>query len=232
MSFKTGQMDLSDMIFTPVDFQKAREYLFPVIERVDSSWITKPRGPLAKFWDSNSPYATCSLIDTASVLSLFQRRISTRSAPLFCEKVKGILHPESEKVFIENLNEFQVGYALAHGVSPLDVDPQVPKELLLPLTGHRRTRTPDFAVHLSDERVFFEATVLHIQILDDWDKGVNDITTALKDHLRKKQKDLTIQIQFPLPFRGDAVQMAKRLCRRIDASPPGGREIFPEGGEV
>src|SRR5437660_169844 len=122
MSFKTGQMDLSDAIFTPLDFQKAREYLFPVINKVDSSWTTEPKGPLAKYWDSNSPYATCFLIDTASVLSLFQRRISSRSAPLFYEKVRGILRPESEKVFIENLNEFQVGFALAYGVSPLDVD--------------------------------------------------------------------------------------------------------------
>src|SRR2546421_9712389 len=98
MSFKTGQMDLSDMIFTPVDFQKAREYLFPLIDKVDSSWLTMPKGPLAKFWDSDSPNDTCFLIDTASVLSLFQRRISPRTAPLFYEKVKGILQPESEKV--------------------------------------------------------------------------------------------------------------------------------------
>lgn len=232
MSFKTGQMDLAGMIFTPLDFEQARKYLFPVIEKVNRSWIEKPKGPLAKFWDSDSPHATCYLIDTASVLNLFQRRISPRSAPLFYEKVEGILYPKSEKVFIENLNEFQVGYALAHGVSPLDMDPVVPEELLLPLTHHQRPRTPDFAVHLSGERIFFEATVLHIQILDDWDKGVNDITTALQEHLRKKRINLAIQIQFPLPFRGDAVQMAKRLCRRVDASPSEGREVFPDRGEV
>src|SRR5207253_7649560 len=137
---------------------------------------------------------------TAYVLKLFQRRITSRSAPLFYEKVKGILCSESEKVLIENLNEFQVGYALVQGVNPLDVDPLVPEEFLLPLTNHRRPRTPDFAVQLSEERVFFEATVLHIQILDDWDKSVNDITMALKNHLKKRGKDLTIHIQFPLPF--------------------------------
>ena len=141
MSFKTGHMDLTGMIFTPVDLQEARKYLFPLIEKVDSSWITKPKGPLAKFWDSNSPHATCYLIDTASVLSLFQRRISPRSAPLFYEKVKGILQPKAEKDFTENLTEFQVGFALAQGVSPLDVDPLVPEEFLLPLTHHRRPRT-------------------------------------------------------------------------------------------
>ena len=70
MSFKTGHMDLSNMIFTQGDLQKAREYLFPLIEKVDSSWLTKPKGPLAKFWNSDSPYATCFLIAIASVLGI------------------------------------------------------------------------------------------------------------------------------------------------------------------
>ncbi len=54
---------------------------------------------------------------------------------------------------------------------------------------------------------------------------------ALKDHLRKQQKDLTVHIQFPLPFPGITDQMIKHLFRRIDAS-ASGREIFSSGGEI
>ena len=145
--------------------------------------------------------------------------------------MEGILEPNSQKEFIENLTEFQVGFVLAQYVSPLDVDPLVPDEFLLPLTHHQQPKTSDFAVHLPDTKVFFEVTVLHVQILTNWDKGVDDITMALKDHLRKQQKDLTVHIQFPLPFPGTTDQMIKHLFRRIDAS-ASGREIFSSGGEI
>src|SRR5947209_2841745 len=112
MSFKTGHMDLSDTIFTADDLQKAHDYLLSVVMKADSSWTIKPKGPLGKYWDSDSPYAACFLIDTAFVLKLFERRISPRSAPIFLPKVKGILRPNSEKEFIENLTEFQVGFLL------------------------------------------------------------------------------------------------------------------------
>lgn len=231
MSFKTGHVDLSDTIFSADDLAKARVYLSSLITKVDSSWTKKPKGPLGEYWNSDSPYAACFLIDTAFVLNLFERRISPRSAPIFLPKVEGILEPNSQKEFIENLTEFQVGFVLAQYVSPLDVDPLVPDEFLLPLTHHQRPKTPDFAVQLPDSKVFFEVTVLHVQILDDWDKGVDDITIALKDHLRKQQKDLTVHIQFPLPFPRITNQMIKHLLRRIDAS-ASGREIFSSGGEI
>lgn len=231
MSFKTGQVDLSDTIFTVDDLQKARSYLSSVIAKVDSSWTIKPKGLLGKYWDSDSPYAACFLIDTAFVLNLFERRISPRSAPIFLPKVRGIIHPNSEKEFIENLTEFQVGFVFAQYASPLDVDPLVPEEFLLPLTGHQRSKTPDFAVQLPDDKAFFEVTVLHVQILDDWDKGVNDLTITLQHHLRRQHKNLTVHIEFPLPFPGNAEQMTKRLLRRIDAS-ASGREILSGGGEL
>jgi len=231
MSFKTGHVDLSHTIFTVDDLQKAHDYLLQVILQVDSSWIIKSKGPLGKYWDSDSPYAACFLIDTAFVLNRFERRISPRSAPIFLPKVKGILRPNSEKEFIENLTEFQVGFVLTQYVSPLDVDPLVPEEFLLPLTSHRRPKTPDFAVQLPDDKVFFEVTVLHVQILEDWDKGVDDMTVALQHHLRKQHKDLTVHLQFPLPFPGSTDQMTRRLLRRIDAS-VSGREIFSGGGEI
>ncbi len=231
MSFKTGHVDLSDTIFSADDLAKARVYLSSLITKVDSSWTKKPKGPLGEYWNSDSPYAACFLIDTAFVLNLFERRISPRSAPIFLPKVKGILEPNSQKEFIENLTEFQMGFVLAQYVSPLDVDPLVPDEFLLPLTHHQRPKTLDFAVQLPDTKVFFEVTVLHVQILDDWDKGIDDITIALKHHLCKQQKDLTVHIQFPLPFPRITNQMIKHLLRRIDAS-ASGREIFSSGGEI
>src|SRR5258706_10007155 len=117
MSFKTGHVDLSNTIFTVDDLQKARDYLSSVIEKIDSSWLKKPKGPLGKYWVSDSPYAACFLIDTSFILNLFERRISMRSASLFLPKVRGILQPKLEKEFIENLTEFQVGFVLTQYAS-------------------------------------------------------------------------------------------------------------------
>jgi hypothetical protein len=159
MPFLTNCPDLSHTIFTATDLQKAREYLSSVIARVNTSWLKKPKGPLGKHWNSNSPYSACFLIDVARVVYFFEQGITQRSVPLFPSKVNGILVPPSEREFIENLTEFQVASVLVQYIRPLDIDPMVPDEDLLSSSKGQRPKTPDFAFQLPDCKVFLDATV-------------------------------------------------------------------------
>ncbi len=179
MSFIASRPNLSNTIFREEDLRKAREYLSSVIERANGSWLKKRKGPMGEHWDNDGEYPACVLIDIAQVVHSFEHKITPRSTPLFPAKVKGLLQPRTEKEFIENLTELQVAFVLTQYASPLDVDPLVPEQYLLPLSNHRRPTTPDFSLRLPDGRVFLEVTVLHVEILDKWDKSILDLTTAL-----------------------------------------------------
>ncbi len=231
MSFITSRPDLSNTIFKEEDLRKAREYLSSVIERANASWLKKPKGRLGKYWDNDSEHAACVLIDIAQVLHSFEHKITPRSAPLFPAKVDGLLQSRTEKEFIENLTELQVAFVLTQYASPLDVDPMVPEQYLLPLSNHRQPTTPDFALRLLDGRVFLEVTVLHVEILDKWDKSILDLTTALKRHLRMQQRDLIVHMQVPLPFPGSVEQMTELLKKKFDEF-PSGRVAIGNHGEI
>src|SRR6266705_5416354 len=99
MSFLTKCPDLSNTIFTETDWEKAREYLSSVITRVNTSWLKKPKGSLGRYWNSDSTYSTCFLIDVAQIIHYFEHRITQRSIPLFPSKVNGILESPSEREF-------------------------------------------------------------------------------------------------------------------------------------
>ncbi len=229
MSFLTSHPDLSSTIFTEEDLRRAREYLTSVIERTNTSWLKKPKGLLGKYWDNDSEQAACVLIDIAQVLHSFEHKITTRSAPLFPAKAEGLLQPRTEKEFIENLTELQVAFVLTQYANPLDVDPLVPEQYLLPLSNHRRPTTPDFALRLLDGRVFLEVTVLHVEILDKWDKSLLDLTTALKRYVRVQQKDLIVDMQVPLPFPGSVEQITELLIKKFDEFPSGSVAIGKNG---
>ena len=229
MSFITSRPNLSNTIFREEDLRKAREYLPSVIERANGSWLKKRKGPMGEHWDNDSEHSACVLIDIAQVVHSFEHKITPRSTPLFPAKVEGLLQPRTEKEFIENLTELQVAFVLTQYASPLDVDPLVPEQYLLPLSNHRRPTTPDFSLRLPDGRVFLEVTVLHVEILDKWDKSILDLTTALKRHLRMQQKELVVNMQLPLPFPGNVEQLTKLLVKKFDKFPSGSIAIGSNG---
>ncbi len=204
--------------------QEAREYFSSLLARVDPS-LKKPQGVLGTYWESDSPVNACELINMAQMLRQLEQGVSSRSASIFLPKVEGIFKQLNEKTFLENLTELQIGSELAQRANQLEIDPLVPDEWLLPLTNHRRPQTPDFALHLLNEEIFFEATVLHTKILNDWDKSVDYIMNAMKSYLRKQHKNLIFQITFPLPFKGDPENMVKRLYYRLKNTDRG-RETF------
>lgn len=78
---------------------------------------------------------------------------------MFLPKVAGIFKQFHEKTFLENLTELQIGSELARRTNQLEIDPLVPDEWLLPLTNHRRPQTPDFALHVLNEKVFVTTQV-------------------------------------------------------------------------
>src|SRR5258708_5494950 len=231
MPFLTNSPDLSQTIFTETDLQNARKYLSSVIARVNTSWLKKPKGPLGKHWNSDSVYSTCFLIDIARVVYFFEQGITQRSVSLFPSKVNGILVPPSEREFIENLTEFQVASILVQHIPPLDIDPMVPDKDLLSSSNGKRPKTPDFAFQLSDCKVFLDATVLHIAALDTWDKCIDDLTSTLQKHLRKQQRNFSINITLPFPFFGDIRDLTRVLINKIDEQPSGDMYIG-SGGKI
>lgn len=231
MPFLTDCPDLSNTIFTDNDLQKARQYLYSVIARINLPWLKKPKGPLGKHWNIGNTYSACFLIDVAQVVHAFEHRITQRSLPLFPSKVNGILEPPSEREFVENLTEFQVAFGLTEYIRQLDVDPMVPAEDLLSSSKGQRPKTPDFSFQLPDCTVFLDATVLHIAALDEWDKCMDSLTSALQQHLRKQQRNVCINITLPFPFFGDICRVTRVLKSKIDEFPSGKMDIG-SGGKV
>ncbi len=226
MSFLTSQPDLSGTIYEDYNLQAVREYLVTVIKEIDPDWLDHPEGRLGVYWESSETYPTCYLIWCAEMFNIMSRKTTPSSWPKLQAKIKTLLSSHSEAQFIQNLAEFEVGCAFAERVSPLVLEPLVSED---ELSGSaERSKSPDFAFHLSSERIYLEVTVFYVGILEKWQKGVDDVLAILEKRLMKQQRSLLLRIQMPLT-EFNAQHIAEHAWRKIREADSGRMTVIDKG---
>jgi hypothetical protein len=226
MSFLTSYPDLSGTIYCEQDLQAIRKYLVTVIKEIDPGWLDSPEGHLGTYWVRDETYATCYLIWCAEMFDILSRKITPSSRPKLQTKIKALLHSHSEAQFIQNLAEFEVGCAFAERISPLMLEPLIQEDEISGTA--KRPKSPDFAFHLPNERIYLEVTVFYVGILDKWQKGVDDILTIIEKRLMKQQRSLLLRIQMPLADF-NAQQITEQTWRKIREADSGRMIVIDKG---
>lgn len=228
MTFLTSTPDLSGTIFAEDNLLGARKYLSTQLAQEYPAWLRKPRGPLGDYWRKDDAYAACTLIDFATTLFHVAQNITERSYPLLATKIReGLLNAKTEKQFLENYTEFQVASVIINFASPLALDPMVSAEDLL-RSGHRPP-TPDFAIRLPDGDVGLEVTVCYVDILDQWDKSVDLLSSKIEQALVfTHDRSLHVTIQLPLKHTLDD-NLITELQREIYVNEWGSFQICHRG---
>ena len=202
MSFLNSNIDLSattstNVAFTNEHLDLARAYLTSTIRKHEPSWLRRPTGPLSVYWKDSAVPAACYLIELSRILSGLEKRITKRSQVIYAHKLKGMLRARKQKRFDEIVTELQVASSLSERVSPIDLNPLVPEELL-----HSKAEppSPDLAVRLPDGDVLVEVTVLHFGLLLEWDRAVEQFTNDIWRLVKKRNGRRAIYLHLPLSF--------------------------------
>lgn len=194
MSFLDSQISLTKTVFSPSNYQFARQFLTSAITRHQPTWLREPTGPLRTYWLGNGLHQVCYLIDLARMLSKLQKNVTKKSKALLIEKFCGLLRAQPDKQFEELLTELQVASLLSERLSPLAFEPLVPEQLI----KGERSKSPDFAFRLPDTDVFVEVTVVRVGLLDKWDRRMTNLSAVLQGDMQKRQLSRAIKLVFPI----------------------------------
>lgn len=218
MSFLTSNPDLSSTIYSEIDLNGARHYLLDVINVVEPAWLNEPQGPLGSYWNKDDAYAACYLIWIAKMLVTVGSYISSDSTSKLANKFSELLHAKSEVQFLRTLAELEVAWALVTRVSPLILEPLAGDEDGRELSNIQRPlKSPDFAFDLPEQRVYTEVTFFSIGTLEKWQKGVDFITTTLRNRLLKKGRSVKLFVRLPLQ-EFDANRIIQQVWSKMNSS--------------
>jgi hypothetical protein len=220
MSFQTSQPDLSTTIFRDSDLQIARKFLQDWISREMPSWLNKPQGPFGEDWKRDDVQATCRLIDLAHMIDLVTSHATPQSIPILNKKVRENLlrRPSDIQQFYEALTELQVAFMLTSRVSPLTLEPDIPKQ----------SKAPDIAFQLPGGLVYLDVTVFRGGPLDKWEQSIDRIKRAIGKRIIKRKKALSLKIR--LPFENTNVdQIISQVLEKIDEDDTGEVAIGDKG---
>jgi len=209
----------------------AREYLTQTIKQHDPSWLAHPRGPLGALWLREDTYAICHLISIASLLSFLSQRITQPSLEILQAKITELLNSKSERQFDETLTELQVANRLSEYVSPLEFEPLVPKGETK--SKDKKPRSPDLGIRLPNGDVHLDATVFHLDALDQWDKSIQHVQNMIGNAVTKKGLLRSIELRFPLACKPSALdpKSLRNLVNQIVAKETG-VVVFPAAGRT
>jgi hypothetical protein len=227
MTFMASTPDLTGTIFTETDLTWARTYLWSLIPQVDSEWLNTPQGLFGDYWFRDDPYATCSLIELARMIDVVWEHIPSSAHARFKEKIKAILCPPAiPQQFSENLTELQMASTLVRLVGYLFLEPLVSRSEFS--TRGQQSRSPDFAFDLPEERIYVEGTVFYVDLLDKWERDVEQIATILQNRLFKKRRSLHLSLQLALqPL--DVKQITNRVWSKMSEVEEGEISVIGKG---
>jgi hypothetical protein len=126
--------------------------------------------------------------------------------------------PSDMQQFYEALTELQVAFMLISRVSPLTLEPDIP----------RRQKAPDIAFQLPEGLVYLDVTVFRGGPLDKWEQSIDRIKRAIEKRIIKRKKALSFEIRFP--FENTNVdQIISQILEKIDEDDTGEVAIGDKG---
>lgn len=197
MPFLNFNFDLSGSPFTQEDLNQSRTFWTSLVKQLDSAWLKKPKGYLGRCWLDNGPQAMSYLILLGQVIELALQGVTENSKLELLAKVKQLLRFDAQQ-YAEVETELLAMKILLQKFTPLTLKPLVPKDLV---GSSSEPRSPDLSVELPNGEVFFEITVLHIGIFDEWDKAIDQFTERIGRTIMNRGARRLVGFKLPIAFR-------------------------------
>lgn len=203
-----GSPDMGQTVFSDDDLTWARRFLVNLLKIQDPTWLRKPIGPLAVYWNTAdaSPHSAAYLIHVAQVLDPLRIKTSAVSHPTMRRKIRELFRaPTTGSTFDDLLAELEFGSTLSRFASPIIFEP-----LAVGLAHRGDTpKSPDYGIVLPDEFVILEVTRIQYGFMSEWDQGTAAAAEQFKT--RASRRRLRRAISFTAPImasRGDLLQLA------------------------
>jgi hypothetical protein len=162
------------------------------------------------------------LINVAGVLWTLMGNASPGVGRTFTQRLRTMLRPPDKHAYEEALVELEVGGMLASRVSPVLLEPLVPKDWR-PSQG-KQPPSPDYGVRVPESLVTVEVTVWHWERYAAWQRMNDTIHTALSTRMMKRGVAGHVRIELPLGSPQQAVEYlwSHEFCDRVCDSESGG----------
>ena len=182
----------------------------------DEAWRDDPVGPLGNQWRGvGGAQSTYYLMNIATVIWELMRNASPGVGRTITQRLKTMLRPSDDHAYEEALVELEIGGMIASRVSPVLLEPLVPRDWR-PSQGEQPT-SPDYGVRVPEGLVTVEVTVWHWEAYAAWQRMSDAIHTALSARMLKRGVARNVRIELPIGSPQEVVEFlwSHEFCDRV-----------------
>jgi hypothetical protein len=182
----------------PIQVERVQDFYRQVFELVgEEAWPDAPVGPLGDQWRGvGGAQSTYYLINIATVICELMRCASPGVGRTITQRLKTMLRPTDDHAYEEALVELEIGGMIASRVSPVLLEPLVPKDWR-PSQGEQPI-SPDYGLRVPEGLVTVEVTVWHWEAYAAWQRMNDAIHTALSARMMKRGVARNVRIELPI----------------------------------
>jgi hypothetical protein len=200
-----------------VQVERVQDFYRQIFELVDEeAWPDAPVGPLGDQWRGvGGAQSTYYLINVATVICELMRSASPGVGKTITQRLKSMLRPSDDHAYEEALVELEIGGMIASRVSPVLLEPLVPRDWRPGQS--EQPMSPDYGVRVPEGLVTVEVTVWHWEAYAAWHRMNETIHTALSARMLKRGVTRNVRIELPIGSPQEAVEYlwSHEFCDRV-----------------
>lgn len=208
----------------PSEIAGVQDFFRQIFEFVgDPGWPDDPAGPLGDQWrGGGGAQSTFYLINVATAIIQLMRNASPGVGRTITQRLRTVLRPPDNHTYQEALIELEVGGVIASRVTPVLLEPLVPRDWR-PGQGEQ-PMSPDYGVRVPESLVTVEVTVWHWEAYAAWHRMDETIRTALMARMMKREVARNVRIELPLGSPQEAVKhlWSHEFCDQVCDAESGG----------
>jgi hypothetical protein len=201
----------------PLQVAGMQDFYRQIFELVgEEAWPDDPVGPFGDQWRGvGGAQSTYYLLNVATVILELMRNASPGVGRTITQRLRTVLRPSHDHAYEEALVELEVGGMLASRVSPVLLEPLVPRDWR-PSEGEQ-PMSPDYGVRVPEGLVTVEVTVWHWEAYAAWHRMNETIHTALSARMLKRGVGRNVRIELPIRSPQDTVEYlwSHEFCDRV-----------------
>lgn len=194
----------------------------------DEAWPDDPVGQLGNQWRGvGGAQSTYYLINVGNMLWTLMGNASPGVGRTITQRLKTMLRPTDDQAYEEALVELEVGGMIASRVSPVLLEPLVPKDCR-PAHGEQ-PMSPDYG-RVPEGLVTVEVTVWHWEAYAAWHRMNETIHSALSARMLKRGVARNVRIELPIGSPQEVVQTlwSHEFCDQV-CDNEYGETVTPDG---
>jgi hypothetical protein len=190
----------------PRQVERVQDFYRQLFELVDDeAWPDIPVGPPGNQWrGTGGAQSIYYVINVANVLWTLMGNASPGVGRTITQRLKMMLRPTDDHAYEEALVELEVRGMIASRVSPVLLEPLVPRDWR-PAHGEQ-PMSPDYGVRVPEALVTVEVTVWHWEAYAAWRRMNETIRTALSARMLKRGVARNVRIELPIGSPQEVVE--------------------------